>query len=57
MFIDAGRAVNQWSSFRPAVGVGVGVRYRSPIGPLRADLAWGDEVQKLRLHLSVGVAF
>ena len=57
VFIDAGRAVNQWSSFRPAVGVGVGVRYRSPIGPLRADLAWGDEVQKLRLHLSVGVAF
>lgn len=57
VFIDAGRAANQWSSFKPAVGVGVGVRYRSPIGPLRADLAWGDEVQKLRLHLSVGVAF
>lgn len=57
VFVDAGRAVNEWSSFKPAVGVGVGVRYRSPIGPLRADLAWGHEVQKLRLHLSVGVAF
>ena len=35
---------------------GVGVRWRSPIGPLKVDLAWADELQKFRLHLSVGVA-
>jgi translocation and assembly module TamA len=57
VFVDAGRAVNRWADFKPAYGYGVGVRYRSPIGPLRADLAWGQEVQRLRLHLSVGVTF
>lgn len=57
LFIDAGRAVNHWRDFKPALGYGVGVRWRSPIGPLRADLAWADELKKLRLHLSVGIAF
>jgi translocation and assembly module TamA len=57
LFIDAGRAVTHWSDFKPALGYGVGLRWRSPIGPLRADLAWADELKKLRLHLSVGIAF
>jgi translocation and assembly module TamA len=35
----------------------VGLRWRSPVGPLRADLAYGEEVKKWRLHLSVGIAF
>ena len=56
-FIDAGRAADQWSALKPAVGVGAGLRYRSPIGALRFDLAWGHEVQKLRIHLSVGVTY
>lgn len=57
VFIDAGRAASAWNSYSPAYGYGVGVRWRSPIGPLRADLAWGEETRKLRLHLSVGIAF
>lgn len=57
LFIDAGRAMNHWRDFKPALGYGVGLRWRSPIGPLRADLAWADELKKLRLHLSVGIAF
>ena len=57
LFIDAGRAVTHWRDFKPALGYGVGLRWRSPIGPLRADLAWADELKKLRLHLSVGIAF
>jgi translocation and assembly module TamA len=56
-FIDAGRAAERWSDLDPAFGYGVGVRYRSPIGPVRLDLAWGQEVKKLRLHLTVGVTF
>jgi translocation and assembly module TamA len=35
----------------------VGVRYRSPVGPAKLDVAWGQEVRRLRLHLSVGVTF
>lgn len=56
-FIDAGRAADRWSELEPAIGIGIGLRYRSPIGPLSLDLAWGEEVEKLRLHLSVGVTF
>ena len=57
VFVDAGRAANHWSDLKPAVGAGVGVRYRSPIGPVSVDLAYGEEVRKFRLHLSVGVTF
>jgi translocation and assembly module TamA len=56
-FIDVGRAADRWGDLNPAVGVGVGVRYRSPVGPAKLDLAWGQEVRRLRLHLSVGVTF
>jgi translocation and assembly module TamA len=56
-FVDAGRAANGWSGFKPAWGAGLGLRWRSPVGPLRADVAYGDEVKSWRLHLSVGIAF
>jgi translocation and assembly module TamA len=57
VFLDAGNAVDRWSDYQTALGYGVGVRWRSPIGPLRVDLAWADQLQKFRLHLSVGIAF
>ncbi|MEK8050164.1 BamA/TamA family outer membrane protein [Ideonella sp. DXS22W] len=57
VFVDAGRAVDHWRDYSAAWGYGVGVRWRSPIGPLRADLAYGQELRKLRLHMSVGIAF
>ena len=56
-FIDAGRAAERWQDWSAAWGAGVGVRWRSPVGPLRADLAYGEEVKQWRLHLSVGIAF
>ena len=56
-FVDAGNAADRWTELRPALGYGVGVRWRSPVGPLRVDLAYGQETQKVRLHLSVGIAF
>ena len=56
-FVDAGNAAARWTDMDPAVGYGVGLRWRSPVGPLRLDLAYGQEVRKARLHLSVGIAF
>ncbi len=56
-FIDAGNAADRWSDLKPALGYGLGLRWRSPVGPLRVDLAYGQDVQRVRLHLSVGVAF
>jgi translocation and assembly module TamA len=39
------------------VGAGVGLRWRSPVGPLRLDWAYGEAVRKSRLHFSVGISF
>ena len=57
LFVDAGNAAFEWKDLSPALGYGVGLRWRSPVGPLRLDLAYGQEVRKTRLHLSVGIAF
>jgi translocation and assembly module TamA len=55
VFIDAGNAADRWQDFAAALGYGVGVRWRSPVGPLRVDLAYGEEVHKFRLSFSVGI--
>jgi len=56
-FVDIGRAADAWGDLKPALGYGLGLRYRSPVGPVKLDLAYGEEVKKLRLHLTVGLAF
>lgn len=57
VFADTGQAANSWGQLQPVTGVGVGVRWRSPVGPLRLDWAYGREVRKSRFHFSVGIAF
>jgi translocation and assembly module TamA len=56
-FVDAGNAWDDTTLFRAALGYGVGARVRTPIGPIRADLAYGEESKQLRLHFSVGFTF
>jgi translocation and assembly module TamA len=56
-FVDAGNAWDDSKLLRMAKGIGVGPRVRTPIGPIRADLAYGQETRKLRLHFSVGYTF
>lgn len=57
LFVDAGNASDGWNNMRPVLGYGAGLHWRSPVGPLRVDLAYGHETQKFRLHFSVGVVF
>lgn len=57
LFIDAGAVADKPQDLRPSVGVGTGVRWRSPIGPLQIDLAYGAKVKQVRLHVSVGFIF
>ena len=56
-FVDAGNAWDKGVEFNAAVGAGIGARFRTPIGPIRADLAYGEEVGSFRLHFSVGYTF
>jgi hypothetical protein len=56
-FIDAGNAADSFGQLKPEVGYGVGVRWRSPVGPLRLDWARAHKTGKARLHFSVGIAF
>lgn len=57
VFVDGGAVANRAQDLRPQWGVGSGMRYNSPVGPLQLDLAYGLEPRRWRLHLSVGFAF
>ncbi|KQU64543.1 hypothetical protein ASE08_23715 [Rhizobacter sp. Root16D2] len=57
VFADGGNASDTWGHVNSVYGYGVGLRWRSPVGPLRIDYAHGQAVDQNRLHLSVGIAF
>lgn len=56
-FMDFGNAANSWQDYQPVFGYGLGVRWRSPVGPVGADIAYGAETQDVRLHFNLGVSF
>ncbi len=56
-FVDAGDAIDHLDTWSTKVGIGVGARWRSPAGPLAADLAWGVNAHHLHLHIAIAVAF
>ena len=55
VFVDAGNAVDDLQAFDVALGYGVGARWRSPIGTINLDVAYGQQVESWRLHFSAGV--
>jgi translocation and assembly module TamA len=57
VFIDGGNAASRFAQLDPVWGYGLGVRWRSPVGPLRVDLAWPERSNQPRLHFSIGIAF
>jgi translocation and assembly module TamA len=57
VFIDAGAVADRPGDLKTKVGVGVGARWRSPVGPVQADLAYGVDTKKFRLHLRLGFTF
>ena len=56
-FIDTGNAFDEISTPALVLGYGVGARVRTPIGPFRFDIAYGQQSRQVRLHFSVGLAF
>ena len=57
LFMDAGAVADRAGDLSARVGVGAGVRWRSPVGPLQADVAYGVQAKELRLHLRLGFSF
>ncbi len=56
-FLDAGNAVDSWSDAHLALGYGIGARVRTPLGPFRLDVAYGQDVREVRVQFSVGLTF
>ncbi|MBW8327961.1 MAG: BamA/TamA family outer membrane protein, partial [Thiobacillus sp.] len=56
-FVDAGDAADSPGALSPSFGYGVGARFRSPVGPINLDLAYGEATDEFRLHFSLGVSF
>ena len=56
-FVDAGDAVDSRQDLKPAVGYGLGARWRSPAGPLGVDLAYGQRSNEFHLHFSLAIPF
>ncbi|GAB5500922.1 MAG: autotransporter assembly complex family protein [Pseudohongiellaceae bacterium] len=55
VFTDTGNAFNDFADYELKTGAGIGVRWLSPIGPIRVDLASAlDNDNKLRLHITMG---
>jgi translocation and assembly module TamA len=57
VFVDVGAVADAPADLQTKLGSGVGLRWKSPVGPLQLDLAYGHAVQNWRLHLNVGFAF
>ena len=56
-FLDFGNAANRLQDLDPVYGYGLGVRWKSPIGPIGADIAYGEATGQYRLHFNIGVGF
>lgn len=57
VFHDIGDAALSWSDYRARRGVGIGARWRSPIGAVNLDVARGLDSGETRLHFSLGYGF
>lgn len=57
LFVDAGAASDQPRDAVLYTGVGTGLRWSSPVGPLQLDAAYGTKVRRWRLHLRMGFQF
>lgn len=57
VFADRGNATDSLTGFSFYAAHGLGLRWRTPVGPLLVDLARGESAGVPRLHLSVGYGF
>ena len=58
-FVDSGNAFNSWSDYDAKTGVGLGARWRSPVGLVRIDLGvpLDDAEGSFQVNITVGPEF
>jgi len=57
-FVDTGDAFSDWSPGDLNTGAGLGVRWISPVGPIRLDIAHPFDVEDaFRIHFAIGPEF
>jgi translocation and assembly module TamA len=56
-FIDTGNAWDEFERITLVRGFGVGVRWRSPVVSLSADVAYGEALREFRLDFTIGFRF
>lgn len=58
-FVDTGDAFDDWGPGDLKTGAGLGVRWISPVGPIRFDIAhpFDDEDNAWRIHFAIGPEF
>ncbi|KUZ06725.1 autotransporter assembly complex protein TamA [Burkholderia diffusa] len=56
-FFDIGTATDAWGERVFYPGVGIGARWRSPVGPINVDVAYGLRNHSVRPYLTLGIAF
>jgi len=55
VFVDGGNAFDRYDDYDPQYGFGIGARWRSPVGPIRLDLAHApDSDDTVRIHFTMG---
>jgi translocation and assembly module TamA len=57
VFADLGDAADSLDDLSLKLGYGVGARWKSPVGPLGLDVAYGRDTGEFRLHFSASLAF
>lgn len=57
VFFDIGTATDTWHERTFFPGAGIGARWRSPVGPVNVDLAYGIRNKTVRPYLTLGIAF
>lgn len=56
-FVDAGNAFEDWNDYSMEIGAGLGVRYKSPVGPIRVDVATPTDETDLHVYFGLGPEF
>jgi len=57
MFVDAGNSFNRFLDNSLAIGIGAGIRWYSPLGPIRFDVAvplQDSAPDSYRIHITLG---